>query len=502
MDVVLATLNARAIHASLGLRYLLANMGELRPRTALLERTIDERPADVVEAILAYSPRVVGLGVYIWNSQASLEIVRLLKAVAPEVVVVLGGPEVSYETAEQPLAQVADYVITQEGDLAFAALCRQVLAGEPPVGPIIAGGTPPLGELVLPYDELSDRDLEWRFVYVEASRGCPYRCSFCLSALDKEVRAFDEDRLLAALDRLHERGARHFRFVDRTFNLKPESAIRLLNFWLERMTEAGLFVHFEMVPDRFPEALREVVARFPPGAIQFEVGIQTFDAAVSRRIARPLRVDRVEANLTWLREHSGVHLHTDLIVGLPGEDLECFGRGFSQLVALRPHEIQVGILKRLRGAPVTGVGAEFGMQYSPEPPYEVVQTAAVPFADMQRLKRFARVWELVSNRGSFPETTAVLLAARATPFEAMLAFADWLAAAEGRVHGLSLLRLAERLLEWLLVEVGEGAREAVLADYTRGGKRRPSRTLLGTAGPKQAGRAVRHARQLRHAEHD
>lgn len=498
-EVVLVALNARAIHASLGSRYLLANMGDLRPRTALVERTIDDRATDVVEAILSLGPRVVGLGVYVWNVERVAEIVGLLRQVAPDVSVVLGGPEVSHELQDQPLVQRVDYVITGEGDLAFPALCRQLLAGARPASPVIAGGSPELGTLAAPYGELCDDDLRWRFVYVEASRGCPYRCSFCLSALDREVRAFPMGRLLEALDALYRRGARHFRFVDRTFNLHPEAAVTLLRFWLDRMTPE-LFVHFEMVPDRFPDALKEVITAFPPGSIQFEVGIQTLDAAVSRRIARPLRVDRVEANLRWLRANTSVHLHTDLIVGLPGEDLRSFGRGFSRLVALQPQEIQVGVLKRLRGAPITALTDRWGMVYSPSPPYEVVQTGAVGFVDMQRLKRFARVWELVANRGSFPATVPLVLDAAETPFEAVLALSDWLVERDGRVHGLSLLRLAERLLEWLQPVLGDTAREAVLADYVSDGRRRPSNTLLGTTARRAAPRTtVRHARQRDHA---
>src|SRR5204863_227316 len=162
-------------------------------------------------------------------------------------------------------------------------------------------------------------------------------------------------------------------FVDRTFNLNLSISRPILEFFLERY-EPGMFLHFEMIPDRLPDALRGTIQRFPPGALQFEVGIQTFDEEVAKRISRRQDVRKVEENLRWLRAATGVHVHADLIVGLPGEDVETFGRGFDRLVALGPHEIQVGMLKRLRGTPIVRHDAAWGMVYSPAPPHEILQT--------------------------------------------------------------------------------------------------------------------------------
>jgi radical SAM superfamily enzyme YgiQ (UPF0313 family) len=284
--IVLATLNAKYIHASFGLRYLLANLGPLRAESCLLEFDIQQRPNDIVEAILAREPKIVGLGVYIWNVAESTQVVATLKRVRPELIVILGGPEVSYEVEEQEIIRLADYVVTGEADLKFAEVCQQILGGTPPAGKIVTAEFPDLAQLKLPYDLYADEDVAHRVIYVEASRGCPFTCEFCLSSLDVPVRQFPPALLLAQMERLLERGVRQFKFVDRTFNLNIASSKAILQFFLERW-RPGLFVHFEMIPDRLPEALRSVIAQFPPGALQFEVGVQTFNEEVSRNISPP-----------------------------------------------------------------------------------------------------------------------------------------------------------------------------------------------------------------------
>lgn len=471
-EIVLATLNAKYEHASLGLRCLFANLGDLQPRAVMREFTARSTPVEMAEALLELEPRIVGFGVYIWNVAALTELVSLLKRLRPELVIVLGGPEVSHETSAQEIVRVADFVIVGEGDLAFARLSSQVLEGCPPDSKIIPASLPELATLALPYGYYSDADVRDRVVYVEASRGCPYRCEFCLSSLDKSVRAFPLQPLLSALDGLLSRGVTRFKFVDRTFNLRIETSRTILAFFLERL-RPGLFVHFEMIPDRLPSELRELVARFPEGALQFEIGIQTLDEEVSARISRHQDHARLRDNFAFLRAHTGVHLHADLIIGLPGEDMATFARGFDQVVALRPHEVQVGMLKRLRGTPIIRHEREFGLVFNPAPPYEILQTREIHFASMQRLRRFARYWELLHNSGNFKNSLPRIWERR-SPFEAFLALSDWLYARLGRAHGIALDVLTEQVLDYL-VEVGharEVAGALVATDYFGGVPRR------------------------------
>lgn len=497
-EILLATLNARYIHAAFGLRYLMANLGELRPRAEILEFDINQRAIEIVDSIVAKNPRLLGLGVYIWNVSQTTEVVAMLKRVRPDLIIVIGGPEVSFETEGQEIVRLADHVITGEADLAFAETCRAIFAGKA-LPKIIPAQLPLPDQLQLPYDLYSDADIAHRVLYVEASRGCPFTCEFCLSSLDVPVRSFALEPFLAALDDLLARGATQFKFVDRTFNLNLGSSRAILEFFLARWKE-GLFVHFEMVPDRLPEALREVIAKFPPGALQFEVGIQTFDDATSKNISRRQNLARLEDNLRFLRAETGVHIHADLIVGLPGEDMASFGRGFDRLLALGPQEIQVGILKRLRGTPIVRHDTEWEMVYSPNPPYEILQNKLLDFAAMQRMRRFARFWDLVGNSGNFVESTPLLWTEGASPFASFLEFSDWIAARIGRHHSIALATLSEQLFTYL-VEMRGISREqvelAIRADWHRAGRNEHPPFLEKERAEKKA-RRISPKRQSRH----
>jgi len=511
-SIILATLNARYVHASLGLRYLLANLGELQSAARIAEFVLGARPADIVEALLKDAPRIVGFGVYIWNVEDTTRVIGMIKQVAPEVVVVVGGPEVSYEVGEQRICGLADYVITGPGDVSFAKLCARVLSGAMYLQRVVAGEQAPLDGLALPYSLYTDEDVAKRFLYVEASRGCPFKCEFCLSSLDKTAWPFDLDRFLGGIQSLLDRGARHFRFVDRTFNLNVRTSLRILEFFLERMDER-LFVHFEVIPDQLPDKLREAIARFPAGCLHFEIGIQTFNPEVQALISRRQGNAKAEENFAWLREHSLALIHADLIAGLPGEDLASFGGGFDRLYAMRPHEIQVGILKRLRGTPIARHADAFRMRYNPDPPYNVLATDRIGFADMQRIARFARYWDMVGNAGRFRRTLPLLLgklpgnSAAVSPFEQFMRFSDWLFETTKKTHEISLERLFDAVLRYLVEERGlarEAAIQAVLADYeASGAKGRLSFMKTGTnvRAAKAQGAAAEHRSRVRQARH-
>jgi len=505
-DIVLSTLNAKYIHASFGLRYLMANLGTLRSRARLLEFDINQRPLDIAEKLLAENPRIIGLGVYIWNTAATTEVVAAIKRIRPEVVVILGGPEVSYETEQQEIVRLADHVITGEAELKFAEVCRQFLEAErAPLPKTIAAPLPDFSQITLPYDFYDERDIAHRIIYVEASRGCPFTCEFCLSSLDVPVRAVNLDAFLGEMQKLLDRGVKQFKFVDRTFNLSVPTSRAILEFFFERH-QPGNFYHFEMIPDRLPEALREVIARFPPGTLQFEVGIQTFNEQVSGLISRRQNYERLADNFQFLRGQTGVHIHADLIVGLPGESAESFGAGFDRLIALRPQEIQVGILKRLRGTPIVRHDAAWQMTYNPHPPYEILQTKLIDFLTMQRLRRFARYWDLVGNSGNFVEITPLIWSNHASPFESFLRWSDWLYARTGRTDAIALSRLMQLLFEFLTGEVKLSHKivaEALWRDYQRGGRNDKPAFLCdylpASSSPPRRERTQSLKRQARHA---
>ena len=471
-EIILTTLNAKYIHAAFGLRYLLANLGPLREQAEIIEFEIGQRTFPIVEQLLARKPKIIGFGVYIWNVSQTLSVLKCLKKLAPKTRVVLGGPEVSYEIEGQEIARFADVLITGEADLTFAGVCREILDEGDPSQAVVRSPVPDLAEVVTPYDLYTDDDVQNRIVYVEASRGCPFTCEFCLSSLDVPVRQFPEAAFLKSLEQLYERGVQHFKFVDRTFNLNLRSSRAIMEFFLERL-RPGMFLHFEMIPDRLPDGLREVIARFPPGVLQFEVGIQTFDEATSQNISRRQNYQRLEDNFGYLRRETGVHIHADLIVGLPGEDIESFGRGFDRLIGLNPQEIQVGILKRLRGTPIVRHDEAWEMIYDSDPPYEILQTRLIDFQTMQRMRRFARYWDLVGNSGNFVESVSLIWGAGASPFKSFLQFSDWIYHEARRRHGIALTKLVGFVFRFLTTEINldpNSVAPVLWRDYQRAGR--------------------------------
>ena len=274
------------------------------------------------------------------------------------------------------------------------------------------------------------------------------------------------------------RGLKQFKFVDRTFNLNILTSKALLEFFLARY-QSGMFFHFEMIPDRLPAELREVIAKFPPGSLQFEVGIQTFNPEVGSLISRRQNYERLADNFDFLRKETSVHIHADLIVGLPGETLESFAVGFDKLVALGPQEIQVGILKRLRGTPIIRHDAEWQMAYNAHPPYEILQNKLIDFATMQRFRRFAKYWDLVGNSGNFVESVKLIWRDE-SPFQNFLKFSDWLYTKLNRTDTIALARLAQLLWEFLTSESKlkkESVASALARDWQSAGRRDPPEFL-------------------------
>ena len=328
-----------------------------------------------------------------------------------------------------------------------------------------------LDELELPYAWYDAEDIRNRLIYVEASRGCPFKCEFCLSSLDKTAKPFELKRFLDAMDDLYQRGARNFKFIDRTFNLKVSTSIAILEFFLERMDD-DLYLHFEVIPDHLPLKLKQVLTLFPTASLQFEIGVQTFDPEIQQTISRKQSNKNTCANLQWLRTNTGAHIHADLIFGLPGDTLDNFARSFDQLVGLNPQEIQLGILKRLRGAPINRHTEAFQLRYNPVAPYNILSTRDIDFATMQRVNRFARFWDMIGNSGRFGNTLPLLLAQR--PFANFLELSDCLYQIAGSSWKISLRRLFALLFIALTEQLKlrpDQVRQVLAADYKLSGQK-------------------------------
>ncbi len=449
MKIILSTLNSRYTHSSVGLRYLYANMQELQENTLLLEFSINDAIQSIAEKILDEKPDIIGLGIYIWNAQQSHELIEILKKVSPETKIILGGPEVSYEPFRVDFSK-ADFIIQGEGDTSFYKLCKAITEKKAPDEKIIKPVLEDLSKIKLPYQHYSQHDIDNRYIYIEASRGCPFMCEFCLSSIDEKVRNFDIDILVKEFEHLWSMGARNFKFVDRTFNLNMKFANAILDFFLSK--EPPYFAHFEVIPDHFPESIKKKISLFPAGALQLEIGIQTLNPEIAENINRPLKINKIKENISYIENETKAHIHLDLIVGLPGEDLESFGKNLNELVAISSSEIQIGILKKLSGTTLDRHDIKFGMRYSDIPPYDILSNDLLSFKQIQKMKRFARFWDLTYNSGNF-KNSIVLLWKDNTVYDSFYDFSEWIYAQTDSTWKISLDRLSKLLFDYLTDEL-------------------------------------------------
>lgn len=467
-SLLLFTLNSRYTHTSIALRSLYANLKDLQQNAQIVEHTINESLSSVAESLLDKKADIIGMGVYIWNASQIASLGRIIKKLSPETIIVLGGPEVSHEPFRVDFG-FADHIVQGEGEVSFYELCKDLIDGKKR-DRMIRSSIPDVKKLALPYRFYSDEDIKNRYIYVEASRGCPFECEFCLSSIDEKVRAFDLDLFIGELEGLWDRGAREFKFIDRTFNLNIKTANTLLEYFLAK--EEEFFVHFEVVPDHFPHSLREKIALFKKGSLQFEIGIQTLNPRIAKNISRNLDLAKIRDNIAFL-EQTSAHIHLDLIIGLPDEDLVSFGKNLDELVALSGSEIQLGVLKKLSGTTLNRHDIEHGMVYSDEPPYEVMQTSHLSYKELFVMKRFARYWDLFYNSGNFKKSIKLLWdekGVKGSVFEAFYSFAIWFYDKVGSTHQIALDRQAELLFDYLCSDQKkdkQAVAEVLLADLLR-----------------------------------
>ena len=448
-DILLVTINAKWIHPSLALRLLKANLGILEDRCEIAEFTLRQNMEEKINLILAARPKILGISVSVWNHLATLELLRGLhkgwaaqeRSGIERPAVILGGPEISFLPPDSEIFRYSDYCIRGEGEFAFRALCEAVLLKKNiDIKDDLYEVN--LADIKSAYRLYTDEDLSKKLIYVESSRGCPFGCEFCQSAFRKgltsRVREFQLEPFFAEMEDLINRGAKILKFLDRSFNINIDRACQIMEFFLEKIEEGSfLVVHFEMVPSQFPSKLLDTIARFPPGTLRLEIGIQTLNPIVSGIISRQVDYEQILSNLYFLGKKTNAIIHADLIAGLPGEDLASFAAGFDMLFgalsASAAVEIQLGILKLLPGAPIA---RHSGMKCNPLPPYELIETAEIPAFELDRIKNFARFWELIINRKLFD-------IGKAPVFKRFMALSDHLINCFGRSWGIPKKDLLE-----------------------------------------------------------
>ena len=418
MNVVLSTLNSKFIHSSLALRYLKA-YGEAHGQAYdIVEYTINMPVLHILSDITEHDIDVLGFACYIWNIEMTLHVVDMVKAVRPDIKIVLGGPEVSF-TADELLERCPniDYIVQGEGEEAFHALVTALQLGNDGLDPVIPGvrgrrdgsilgsleavEVSDLSSIPFPYTEEDMADLEHKIIYYESSRGCPFSCQYCLSGNKNTVRFFPQERTLEELQWFIDHGVKQVKFVDRTFNCAPHHHRPLMEFM--RNSDTDMNFHLEMEPELMTEWETNILCETPPGRIQIEVGVQSTHKKTLDAINRYNDWPYIQKSIRPIIQAGRTHVHMDLIVGLPHEDFKRFGQSFNNLFSLQPHALQIGFLKLLKGSGVRRM-REYKYVADPLAPYEVLSTHVLPYDDVRFLKYFEDVFERFYNSERFRTT--------------------------------------------------------------------------------------------------
>ena len=418
MNVVLSTLNSKFIHSSLALRYLKA-YGEAHGQAYdIVEYTINMPVLHILSDITEHDIDVLGFACYIWNIEMTLHVVDMVKAVRPDIKIVLGGPEVSF-TADELLERCPniDYIVQGEGEEAFHALVTALQLGNDGLNPVIPGvrgrrdgsilgsleavEVSDLSTIPFPYTEEDMEDLEHKIIYYESSRGCPFSCQYCLSGNKNTVRFFPQERTLEELQWFIDHGVKQVKFVDRTFNCAPHHHRPLMEFMRDSDTDMNF--HLEMEPELMTEWETNILCETPPGRIQIEVGVQSTHKKTLDAINRYNDWPYIQKSIRPIIQAGRTHVHMDLIVGLPHEDFNRFGQSFNDLFSLQPHALQIGFLKLLKGSGVRRM-REYKYVADPLAPYEVLSTHVLPYDDVRFLKYFEDVFERFYNSERFRTT--------------------------------------------------------------------------------------------------
>ena len=418
MNVVLSTLNSKFIHSSLALRYLKA-YGEAHGQAYdIVEYTINMPVLHILSDITEHDIDVLGFACYIWNIEMTLHVVDMVKAVRPDIKIVLGGPEVSF-TADELLERCPniDYIVQGEGEEAFHALVTALQLGNDGLDPVIPGvrgrrdgsilgsleavEVSDLSTIPFPYTEEDMDDLEHKIIYYESSRGCPFSCQYCLSGNKNTVRFFPQERTLEELQWFIDHGVKQVKFVDRTFNCAPHHHRPLMEFMRDSDTDMNF--HLEMEPELMTEWETNILCETPPGRIQIEVGVQSTHKKTLDAINRYNDWPYIQKSIRPIIQAGRTHVHMDLIVGLPHEDFNRFGQSFNDLFSLQPHALQIGFLKLLKGSGVRRM-REYKYVADPLAPYEVLSTHVLPYDDVRFLKYLEDVFERFYNSERFRTT--------------------------------------------------------------------------------------------------
>lgn len=479
MRLTLTGLSSQYIHMPLAPFCLKQAVEEALPEDQVIicDLNINEPAEELLARVMATRPDAVGVCVYIWNRAAAARLLRAIRALDERILLIVGGPEVTWSVAETFQEMPCDYLLRGAGEESLPRLLQARWNGRPvpddipglccrtPTGLRIAPPAPapaPRADLYAPSWEKS---LQGRMAYVETSRGCPFSCAFCLSGQREKVRFMPQDQALALLIRLGQSGTDTVKLIDRTFNCHHERTMYLLQGLIHAKQQGiirNVCYHLEVAADLFDERELTLLAEAPPGLFQMEAGLQSFHTGTLDACDRHTDMARLVSNLRRLLAPGNIHLHIDLIAGLPEEDFDTFGRSFDQAYELQPHQLQLGFLKLIHGSRLRE--RDWGQRFAPDPPYEILSTPLMSYAEMSRLHGCAQAVDRLYNSGRFALTLSLALRASGLrPFELMLRLGDAMRARPGQWSLDALTELVYR--ELLAQHIPEDAlRDALITD--------------------------------------
>ncbi len=420
---VLVGINAKFIHSSLSIRCLFSCCRQREDQLSLMEFSINDHFHSIMKALYTSRPGVIAFSCYIWNIDLILRLSASLKKAKPELIILLGGPEVSFDPGRLLADHAAiDYIIAGEGEKAFTDFLAYINSDRQEAPDIrglsyrwdgqvnVDARSETIAELdaiPFPYDDLSK--LDNRILYYETSRGCPFNCQYCLSSTISGVRYYTLDRVFSDIRRFAESGVKQVKLVDRTFNCDKKRCVEIMKYIISLNPKTNF--HFEIAADLVDEAFLETTAAAPEGLFQFEIGVQSTNPDTLREIRRSMDFASVADHVEKLLALGNVHLHLDLIAGLPFEDYTSFGKSFDDVFALKPHMLQLGFLKLLKGSGLRERATEYRIRYHDAAPYEVISTQWLSYEDILRLKDIEQMLDIYHNSGRFKNALVFLMAA-------------------------------------------------------------------------------------------
>lgn len=443
MKFLLAAIHAKYIHTGLAVYSLQSYAGEgLREHVEIAEYTINQRAEDILADLYLRKPDAVGFSCYIWNISVVKRLLREFHKLRPEVPIWLGGPEVSYDVGEilEEFPEVTG-IMVGEGEETFRELLQRYVEEESGLHtflPEIPGtvtrygnfgirGPIDLDALPFCYEEpggAGEKQMEHKILYYESGRGCPFRCSYCLSSIEKNVRFKNVEKVKRELQSFLDKKVRQVKFIDRTFNCNGEHAASIWRFLAEHDNGVTNF-HFEISAELLTAEQLEILSKMRPGLVQLEIGVQTTNRETLSAIHRPCNLENLKRAVAAVRGFRNIHQHLDLIAGLPYEDLESFRKSFDDVYGMAPDQLQLGFLKVLKGSEMHERAEEYGIVYRSEPPYEVLRTKWISYEDILELKKVEGMVELFYNSGQFGHTLSMLQHFFESPYAMFLALSEF-----------------------------------------------------------------------------